>query len=354
MDDPIEAGGEGLSRPSEPPRFDQPLSWSVPLVRIADTTVRAHASLLAVVVVVLVRAAWHTGDEAFPLGPWLAGVFLVSLLLVVVLHESATWIVSTRLGGDLPEIVLQPLGGLDEGVLPRSWRRCVLVALSGPMAVLLVSVSAAVVLAIASSSAGGSRLFSISGLYNPSLASSAWLEATFMLGQVALVVAAVNLLPAAPFRGRLLLQALLQPQVGRRSAAVITRRVGIVVAVVVFLIGVVTLSLPIVLVAGLSAAAIQRRGRLARAPEAMLGPAGSAREPGVVPAEAADIVPMLDEEAVFEMISESEEEARGPDGVDDAGLDRILRKISSEGIGSLDPGERRLLEQATRRRREES
>ncbi|MCP4835154.1 MAG: hypothetical protein GY895_10365 [Phycisphaera sp.] len=353
MDDRLRGASDELAIHGSPPRFDQPLSWSVPLLRLGDTTIRAHASLLAVVVVVLVRAAWRTGDKAFLLGPWLAGVFLAALLFVVVLHEMATWIVSRKLGGDLPEIVLQPLGGLDEGVPPRSWRRCVLVAFAGPLAVLSISVAAAVVLSIAATPAGGMPILSISGLYSPSLASSGWLEATFMLGQVALVIAAVNLLPAAPFRGRLLLEALLRPQVGRRMAVSITRRVGIVVAIVLFVVGVVTLSLPIVLVAGLCAASIQRHGRYERVSESLRGVQDDDFESVETGVAMEDPATSFDEEAVFEMISGSEDEPAASEAVEEDGLDRILRKISSEGIESLDPEERRILEQATRRRRED-
>ena len=113
----------GLHPGGDPPRFDQPLSWSVPVLRIGSTILRVHASFLAVIVVVLVRAAWNTSQETFPLGPWLAGILLASLVTVVLLHELITLLVTRRLGGDLPEIVLQPLGGLDDGFPPRSWRR---------------------------------------------------------------------------------------------------------------------------------------------------------------------------------------------------------------------------------------
>lgn len=353
MDDQLRNPGDDLAVRGQSPRFDQPLSWSVPLVRLGDTTVRAHASLLAMIVVVLVRAAWQTGDKTFILGPWLAGVFLASLLFVVMLHETVTWIVSRKLGGDLPEIVLQPLGGLDEGVLPRSWRRCVLVAFAGPLATLVVSIAAAVVLSIAANPEGGMPILSFSGLYNPALSSSGWLEATFMLGQVALVIAAVNLLPAAPFRGRLLLEALLRPQLGRRTAMSITRRVGVVIAVVLFVVGVVTLSLPIVLVASLCGASIQRQGRHDRVAESLREVQGDGLRTGEQKPGLEDLTPSLDEEAVFEMIARSEDEPGAVEVVEDDGLDRILRKISSEGIDSLDLEERRILEQATRRRRED-
>ena len=76
------------------PRFDQPLSWSVPIARGGRRVVRAHVTLLATVVVVMIRAAWHVGDSAFALGPWLAAIALLAMLIVVLVHELATMLVS--------------------------------------------------------------------------------------------------------------------------------------------------------------------------------------------------------------------------------------------------------------------
>ena len=340
--------GEG----GNPPSFDQPLSWSVPLLRLGGTIIRLHAFLLAVIVVVLVRAAWNTGNEAFALGPWLAGIFLASLLVVITVHELVTMVVTRHLGGDFPEIVLQPLGGLDDGVPPRNWRRCVIVALAGPLSATGISVLALLVLAVFSKDSGVTHLWSSSPLYAPELASSAWLEATFVLGRVGLVVAVANLLPVPPFRGRLLLQSLLRPQVGNRSAVSITRRIGIIVAVLLFTVGVVSQWLELVLVSAMCAAAIQRRGRLEQVSIAV-EEVGRDEVPGMEPEpvslEQLPENPIMTEE---EVLSPPEVESPVND-LEEDDLDRILRKISTTGIESLDAEERALLDKATRRRRED-
>ena len=72
------------------PRGQDPLTWSVPVARLGSVTVRLHAILLATILVVLVRAAWHTGDDAFFLGPRPAFILLGSMLVVVTIHELAT------------------------------------------------------------------------------------------------------------------------------------------------------------------------------------------------------------------------------------------------------------------------
>ena len=340
-----------LPEGGHPPSFDQPLSWSVPLLRLGGTILRVHSFLLAVIVVVLVRAAWNTGHETFSLGPWLAGIFLASLVVVITIHELVTLVATRRLGGDLPEIVLQPLGGLDDGVPPRDWRRCVVVALAGPLSATCVSVLALLVLAIFSNDPGVTHLWSSSPLYAPQLASSAWLEATFVLGRVALVVAAANLLPVPPFRGRLLLQSLLRPQVGNRVALSITRRVGIIVAVLLFTVGVLSLWLELVLVSAMCAAAIQRQSRLERISDAVEEIGAAETTVQGIKLESLDQLnetPAVAEEELFP----PEAESRVDDPEEDD-LDRILRKISTTGIESLDAEERTLLDKATRRRQDD-
>ena len=264
----------------EIPRLDQPLSWSVPLFRLGSTTFRIHAVFLALIVVVLIRAAWRTGDNTFPFGPWLAGILLASLLVVVFIHEVATLVASRRLGGDMPEIVLQPLGGLDEGVLPAGWRRQAIVGIAGPASCLAISVLALVALAVFSSGDAWPAPWNASGRFSPTLARSSWLEAVFLAGQVSLVVGAVGLLPMPPFRGRLLLEAILQPRVGRRAAGRIGFRIGVATCVLVLVAGVLAMSLPVVLVSILGAAALQRqRGRVDR--RLVLGVAAAVlRQPG--------------------------------------------------------------------------
>ena len=343
----------GLHPGGDPPRFDQPLSWSVPVLRIGSTILRVHASFLAVIVVVLVRAAWNTSQETFPLGPWLAGILLASLVTVVLLHELITLLVTRRLGGDLPEIVLQPLGGLDDGFPPRSWRRAVLVAMAGPMAVTGLSIVALVILSVVSEEAVPIRPWSRTGIYSPLLASSPWLEATFVFGQVALVVAAANLLPAPPFRGRLLLQSLLRPQVGNRSAVIITRRIGMAVVVMLFAIGVVTLSLPLVLVAAMCAAALQRRNRGDRVSEAVdhaVAIPAPSEAPMSLDAPTTFQTPTIGDTDLDETEEPRADIVTPPEELD---LDKILKKISESGIESLDADERSILDKATRRRRED-
>ena len=353
---------------SHAPRIDQPLSWSVPAARIGSVTIRVHAFLLATIVIVLVRAAWHTGNDAFPLGPRPAGLFLAALVVVVTIHEVVTVLVSRRLGGHMPEIVLQPLGGLDDGVPPPGWRRAVVTAWVGPLSAMSISMVGAIVLLLATDGAVTPDPFSpVSGLYSMEIASSAWLEPVYILGAVATVVAGVNLLPAPPFRGRILFEAILRPQMGTTAARRMTRQLGVVTVVLLVVIGLLGLWLLPVLVGGMCGASIYRERRRAETEAAVLKGASWPDERRL-PSPTAETDPMLDlrtdalvdqeEAAAKEDLQDhettrNERSARQAAAREEAELDRILEKIATEGLESLNRQEQRLLAKATERRRDD-
>lgn len=332
----------------EPPRFDEPLSWSVPVARVGDTVIRVHAILLATIVVVLIRAAWHAGDDAFPLGPRLAAILLGSMTGVVLIHELATRWVTRRLGGDLPEIVLQPLGGLDDGVAPPGWRRAASAAIVGPLSAATIAVLAALVVVIATGGAAAPGGWSLSGIYSPAVAASGWLEAIYLLGAVATVVAAANLLPVPPFRGRLLVEAFLRSHLGPTRARRTSLRLGAATAVVLAVVGILGLWLPPVLVAGMCGAALLREHRR----DAAILDAFADDEAFSVADLRADAAVDQDEadaEASLEQRRREDDDARRRR--ENAELDRVLDKIAVEGMEALDRHERRILSRATRRRR---
>ncbi len=338
---PVEAG-------REPPRFDEPLSWSVPVARVGGTVVRAHALLLGTIVVILVRSAWHVGDDAFPLGPRLAAILLAAMVGVVLLHEVATMLVLRRLGGDLPEMVLQPLGGLDDGVPPPGWRRAAIAAMVGPLTAATVAILAAVAVAIGTRGSGTVSAWSLPGLHSPAIAGSLWLESTRLLGSVATVVAGANLLPAPPFRGRLLLESLLRPHLGPTRARRATFRAGIGTAIVVGVVGVVSGWLPVFLVGALCGLALLREHR---------------RDAEVLEAFAIDgafsiadlrtdaALEQDEADAAADLERRRRDEVAATLAAENAALDRVLEKIAEHGIEALDRQERRILDRATRRRR---
>jgi Zn-dependent protease/CBS domain-containing protein len=163
-------------------------------------------------------------------GALVATLVIVALFLCVLLHEFGHSIVAQRLGIEVPDITLLPIGGVARlKTLPeRPWDE-VKIAIAGPLVnVVLAPIFFAVALALGSGpfdpanilTGGGSvgQVFSYLGLIN-----------------VALVV--FNLIPAFPMDGGRVLRGLLATRLGPVRATDIASTVGQVFAVGFFLVG---------------------------------------------------------------------------------------------------------------------
>jgi Zn-dependent protease len=166
--------------------------------------------------------------------PDLLGVGLLTvgvLLASVALHELGHALAALRVGGRVDAIVLGPVGGLISPRVPDEPEIKLFVALAGPIVHLLIAVLAAIALAIA----GNTQLL---GLLNP-MATPEDLVEPGGLGLVAAkltlwinwLLMLLNLLPAYPFDGGPVLRAMLWPALGRRTAAIVTARIAMGLAV---------------------------------------------------------------------------------------------------------------------------
>ena len=113
------------------PVFDDPMSWSLPIMRVARISVRVHLFFLVFVVVLLTHAASVTSDGAVGVRPTLLG--LAGLFLVVLLHEFGHCIACRMVGGTANEILLWPLGGLASCDPPERPRAHFWTAVGGPL-----------------------------------------------------------------------------------------------------------------------------------------------------------------------------------------------------------------------------
>ncbi|MHC4245551.1 MAG: site-2 protease family protein [Planctomycetota bacterium] len=343
-----QARNGGLRSHAPGPRFGDPLSWSVPVLRLGGTIVRAHAVLLGTVVTILFRAGWFSGDSSFLLGPLPAAVFLASLCGCVFVHEWVTLLMARRLGGDMPEIVLQPLGGMETLVMPDHWRSALLISASGPLLTLLLAVTAMAGLVYGTDVAPSPDPFGFTGIYSPEIATSAWLESLYLFGVAAILVSGANLLPAPPFRGASMLEAVMLPRVGNARARRYTHRVGVVATVALGVIGILALNAVLVLVALLSAACLHREHRRLEA----IADAVGGGVPEVVDLRLDALLDQQSAEADAESVRRLDERRIAAVDAAEAELDRILAKINTNGLASLDEQDRAVLDAATRRRRE--
>jgi Zn-dependent protease len=120
-----------------------PFTWSLPLGRVFGITVRVHVTFLLFVLVMWLK---KLGTDSQP-GEALAMMMLMALLFVsVLLHEFGHCFAARHVDGEANEVLLWPLGGLSRCEVPHApWAHFVTAA-GGPLVNLLLCAAAGAVL----------------------------------------------------------------------------------------------------------------------------------------------------------------------------------------------------------------
>jgi len=322
--DPPEPQGFAGDFRASGPRFESPLTWSLPLVRLGSVAIRVHGAFLLLIAVECLRSSLPGSGRVLGFGPTL--VVLGSFLALSLIHEAARWWAMRRGGWDLDEWLLWPLGGLagpaPSDLGPASARS----ERAGVMAIGVVGALVGGALYALRGDVWGTAIpapWTWDGFARLSLAEAGVLTETLFLFQWTVVVMVVlNLVPAFPLAaGRALAARWIAAEgwsVGLARAA----RVGTACSVAM-------------LVAGLAFGAWTLTF-------ASLLLWSAARE---------TLVRVSDSDG-FHGAPEVAPTRKASDAEDQAELDRILEKINRSGMGSLSFRERRRLKSATRRRRE--
>lgn len=306
---------------------ESPLAWSVPLGRITGVRVRAH---LVLVVWLLAQAALALREDrpglAFALPP------AVLVLALVLLHEMARAIVCRRLGGHAHGITLWPLGGLEGMTPPRRWRAHAAVAFAGPgIHLLLAPVWAGLFVAL-----GGPASALV---FNPLNPGGAFATLAIDAEQISAAVTwawwahAVNTIlllanlfvPMHPLDGAEWFRAVLTPRLGHDAATRATQTASFVAAAGLAVFGAV-FEAPAVLLLGVCGGMVTW---MDRARVSALDALGDPSYVGPSPRE-----------------SRPEKDAVDTRPPSRARVDRILAKISREGMESLTADERATLDRA--------
>jgi Zn-dependent protease len=311
---------------SQRPLARHPMTWSLPLFQFRGIAVRVHAIFLLLVAVELLRSTLPGMPRTLGLPPTL--MLVGCMLVVATLHEGIRTAAHRRLGGELAEWLLWPLGGLCNAEAEGTPRQREL-AVAWPWLVQLVcGALMAVPLRWETGrwidggvpvpwSLDGFRELSLQGI------GVGW-EVLWLLQWWNLVSLLLQLPPALPLTGGRFLMTWLEPRLGWSEAVRVTARAGIGSAVAMLVLGLAaglwTLTVLALVLWISSRETIDR----VEASDAFAGPI----QP---PEPRADLRP-------------------DKDTLDQAELDRILAKIKASGIESLGWRERRLLKAATRRR----
>jgi Zn-dependent protease len=329
------------------------LGGSFKVGRVAGITVRVHALFLIWIAFELYSSGRDWKSEL---------AFLGLLFGIVLLHEFGHCFGARAVGGYAENILMWPLGGLAYAHAPmRPWPQFVTVA-AGPLVnVIFCLLSAGVMFTVT----GGDIGLPINPLhrafYFPPNAPD-WLEYVALFYLVNLFLLAFNLLPIYPLDGGQLFHAIIWPFVGLQRASIIACQVGLAGCAILGALGLRSGSngmlIFIAIFGGLTCwqrLHAARRGWLVE--DSAFAPRGGGRSSGGLwsrlfkgqarPPTPARPIEYPNPNPGGWATRQEEREA------EDAELDRILKKVSAAGIGSLSYVERQTLERITRERQRE-
>lgn len=333
--------------------FDDPMSWSLPVARIAGITVRVHLFFLAFVLASLARSASPGADASIAWKPTLLG--LGALLAIIVLHEFGHCIACRRSGGRADEILLWPLGGLAGCVPPERPGAHLWTALGGPLVNVAIVAVLTPVLGLRTGEWLGVAVpnpFGLASLVQDRDVSG-WLELLLVLANyIAWVLLIFNLIPMFPLDGGRILQAILWRRRGYAASMRIACRAGFVAAVALGIAALATDGTTLLAIAIFGGFVSVATLRQVDAERDFLG-----FDPD--PAELAAV----EEEEEFDAGPPRRIAGRGAAGAQAVGasgpdsatkeaeIDRILEKIAKGGMAGLSDAEREFLRRATDEKR---
>lgn len=308
-----------------------PLSWALPLYTAWGITVKLHLFFLIYLVGRLLMSLPQ--DR---MGPLYAAMSMSVLFGLVLLHEYGHCFACRRVGGEASEILLWPLGGLAMCIPPHDWRANLITTLGGPAVnAVLAPVFGVAVLLVTKS--WGSVIFNpfdpSAGLFEAVLADGTqpwWLVGLWWLYFMNVVLFAFNMLvPMYPMDAGRVVHAILWRTMGYERATDIATTIGYVAAGVLAVVAIVGEQTFLLALAIFGAFYCWQEKRQL----------GFARDPSGIDLSAAHIDP--DKPRGPTKFEQKRMEKERKHQVE---VDRILSKISTEGMGMLTKGEKKTLE----------
>lgn len=348
--------GRGMGRPGGDwrgmrPSFDNPFSWSLPIMRVGGITVRLHLLFLLFVVIMLLRAGVPSKDDPFDLLHLeLTAIGLGGLFVIVLAHEFGHCLACRWSGGEADEILMWPLGGLAFCRPPQNWKAHLITVAGGPAVNVVFLVVIGVMLGALTGIWLGVALpnpFSMQGLYETAVSKSLAHQSLFLLQQVNLLLLLFNLLPVFPLDGGRLLQAALWRAMGYTRSMTIAVRAGYVGALLLLVYGAVTGQMMLAMVAIFGGITCWNTQRQLQWTNELMG--FESDEYAISAFESSEKEkpekPSREETKVRKESERLEKEAQE--------LDRVLQKIAASGLGSLSSSERSVLARETERKRKQ-
>lgn len=332
------------------PTFDNPFTWSLPLGRFGGISVRAHVLMLIFIVIMLIRAALPVQSQAMTLPSFAHMVAAMGALVILALtHEMGHALVCRWLGGTFDEALLWPLGGLALGQPPPSWKAHLATACGGPMVNLVVCLIAGGMLGLITGQWMGvaipDPLDLNRAMLPPGPLTNFPITVLYLVNATSFVMLVVNLVPMFPLDGARILQAAAWARMGYSQAMHGAVRIGYVAAVLLGAGGAVVGQWMMVALAIFGAMTCYITQKQVQWTDSMLELEHDAAALGVD--DESDLAGPDDLGGGAAEADASPAEAEAQE------VDRILQKIAAQGMDSLTRPERKLLERATQRKREQ-
>lgn len=336
-----------------PRALDNPLNWSFGIGRLFRIDLRVHVLFVLGAIVVLARSLGKGGG-----GAWSGVIELALLFLIVLIHEFGHCFGCRSTGGEAKEILMWPLGGLAYVAPPHNWRAHLVTAVAGPAVNVVFCLLAATVL-IAWTGSFAAVPWNPCHLFTPLAfdvfnmwSVQKWVVVFFGLNYMILLF---NLMPVYPLDGGQVLQCLLWPRKGFGRATSIASGIGMVGAVVIGLVGLLTEQYLLLFIAVFGYMTCwQQRQQLKMMGEMDTGPFGYDFSQGYTSLGKAggssESEPGFLERRRRKKEARQRERARHEAKERDARLDQTLAKVREHGLASLTTAERRFLEKETQRR----
>ena len=329
-------------------------NWSLTLGRLGGIRIRVHVLFP---ILIIVRLLYGYSEGVLPLRLIECGV----LFLLVLLHEFGHCYGCRFVGGDADDILMWPLGGLAYVRPPHRPYETMITILAGPAVNVVVCLLLVPLLAL-EGLFSWSLLNPIAGLVVHATYFPMLLDATFRISYLLLLF---NLLPIFPFDGGRILQAIVWSATGSyhraSSIAVVVGMVGAGLLAAVSLILVGNQGSHLLLLTGIAIFAFaecwrmhRRHEQLGELPENEFGydfSQGYASLERSLPNPLKEKTKPGLRSRLREWLRRRREQR---EVLLEAELDRLLEKIHVSGMGSLSRSERKVLDQASRRRKRET
>lgn len=348
-DDPLPAssawGRPGGDWAGMRPSIDNPLTWSLSVLRLGGLTIRVHVLFLAYVIVILSRSLLPAHGE--PANLSMMAVAMATLIVVALVHELGHVAACRAAGGQADEVLLWPLGGLAFGHPPHRWQAHFLTALGGPLVNLaIIALASPMLIGITGDwrVALPDPLDPLFYLHDP-LISKSWAHIVlYMLNAWSMCLLAFNLLPMFPLDGGRLLQSALWSHSGWSASMRTAVRFGFVTGLGLAIYGGIMMNWPAVAVAAFGLIACYMTERQLAFSDSVLDMESDVHAIRSVFADEQD---QADDETVQDRAATDESDLTSSR----AEVDLILQKIAREGLSSLTQREQDLLHEETERRR---